>query len=246
MKFKRILSILLVLLVLVAGGTLVWSYSNARQAEPQALVYLQSGELVDVRVDDWITFTPNHVTPTTGFIFYPGGNVVPEAYAPTLYQIAAQGFLVADVSMPLNLAVMGADKAAQVIAAHPEIENWAIGGHSLGGAMAARFAARHPELLEGLVLWAAYPADSDPLTRSEIAVLSISGTLDGLATPNKISNSFANLPPDTQFMMIEGGNHAQFGYYGEQKGDNPATISRETQQEYVITATTAFLASLGH
>jgi pimeloyl-ACP methyl ester carboxylesterase len=146
--------------------------------------------------------------------------------------------------MPLNLAVFASDAAADVIAAYPDVSHWAIGGHSLGGAMAARFAYGHPAEVQGLALWAAYPDGSNDLSDRDLAVASIYGTLDGLATREKIAASRALLPPTTDWVVIEGGNHAQFGWYGPQSGDNPATISREEQQRQVIEATLELLASL--
>ena len=119
-----------------------------------------------------------------------------------------------------------------------------IGGHSLGGAMAARFVDQNPGTLDGLALWAAYPAESNSLADDSIAVISISGTLDGLANVRKIQNSVPFLPADTIFLPIEGGNHAQFGFYGEQNGDLPATISREAQQDQIVEAMIEFLAGL--
>jgi dienelactone hydrolase len=131
--------------------------------------------------------------------------------------------------------------AADVISAYPEIKNWAVGGHSLGGAMAANFAHKNPAQIDGLFFWAAYPASSDNLSGQDINVISIYGTLDGLATGDKINASRPLLPADTTWVAIEGGNHAQFGWYGEQPGDNPATISREEQQAQVIEAMFKFL-----
>jgi len=146
--------------------------------------------------------------------------------------------------MPLNLAVLNPGAAHDVIAAYPQIQRWAVGGHSLGGAMAANFAKNNPEAVQGLVLWAAYPASSDDLSASSLSVLSIYGTLDGLATGEKINASRALLPEDTTYVPIEGGNHAQFGWYGEQSGDNTAAITRQVQQDQIIQATVALLNSL--
>jgi hypothetical protein len=95
-----------------------------------------------------------------------------------------------------------------------------------------------------LVLWAAYPAESDDLSGQDLAVVSIYGTRDGLATPDKIDASRPLLPPDTRWVAIEGGNHARFGWYGPQNGDNPATISREDQQRQVVAATVNLLQQL--
>jgi pimeloyl-ACP methyl ester carboxylesterase len=148
--------------------------------------------------------------------------------------------------MPLNLAVLGANRADAVIKANPEIGHWAIGGHSLGGSMAAKYVYDHPQAVDGLALWASYPAGNNSLAgRDDLATVSISGTQDGLSTPAKIEASRALLPGSARYVAIEGGNHAQFGWYGPQSGDNPATISREDQQRQTVTATVELLASLG-
>jgi pimeloyl-ACP methyl ester carboxylesterase len=143
--------------------------------------------------------------------------------------------------MPFNLAVFGSGRASQVIAAHPEIDQWVLGGHSLGGAMAASYVYSNPGAMDGLFFLAAYPAGNQSLAESGMNVLSISGTKDGLATPEKIAASIPLLPKDTIFFPIEGGNHAQFGWYGPQSGDNPATISREEQQKLVLQKLAAFI-----
>jgi len=111
--------------------------------------------------------------------------------------------------------------------------------------MAARYADEHPDAAAGLVLWASYPAEGNDLSaRTDLAVVSIYGTRDGLATEEKIAASEALLPPETVWAPIPGGNHAQFGAYGPQSRDNAATISREEQQAIIVEATVALLASL--
>ena len=110
--------------------------------------------------------------------------------------------------------------------------------------MAARFAYGHADEVQGLVLWAAYPDGSNDLSESHLAVTSIYGTLDGLATVDEIEASRSLLPPTTTWMAVEGGNHAQFGWYGPQSGDNPAAITREEQQQQVVQATLQLLESL--
>jgi hypothetical protein len=210
---------------------------------PEALTALESDSRVQVTADRWLAFVPANEQPTTGLILYPGGRIDPRSYAPTARAIAGNGYLVVIVPMPLNLAVFASDAAAGVMAAYPDVSQWAIGGHSLGGAMAARFAYGHPGEVQGLVLWAAYPDGSNDLSDRELNVTSIYASLDGLATLEKIEASRRLLPPTTQWVAIEGGNHAQFGWYGPQPGDNPATISREQQQEQVVDATIQLLES---
>jgi hypothetical protein len=237
-----LLSLLFILVVAVAGFVL-WGETPSRPM-PEALASLESDAQVTVTNEPWLTFTPTASQPTTGLIFYPGGHVDYRAYAPAARQIAAQGYQVVIVPMPLNLAVLGINSAEKVIDAYPDIEHWVIGGHSLGGAMAANFAKKHPGVVDGLALWAAYPAASDDLSTSGLNVVSISGSQDGLATPAKIDASRPLLPADTTWTVIAGGDHGQFGWYGDQSGDNPAAISRADQQAQIVAATVALLKAL--
>jgi dienelactone hydrolase len=182
--------------------------------------------------------------PATGFIFYPGGRVDFRSYAPGARAIAGAGYLVVMVPMPLNLAILAPDRALEVQKAFPDVRQWVIGGHSLGGVMAARFAFKHPDKVKGLVLWASYPPGSVDLSNSNIAAASISGSLDGLSTPEKIQTSRKLMPAATRWVAIEGGNHAQFGWYGPQNGDRPATLSHAEQQALIVVATLELLKSL--
>jgi pimeloyl-ACP methyl ester carboxylesterase len=241
--WTRILLAVLGLLIVLMIGFVAWG-SVPAQPMPEALAALQSNQQANVTTGEWLTFQPADVQPSTGFIIYPGGRVDYRAYAPAAQAIADQGYLVVIVHMPLNLAVFNPGAAAGVIAAHPEIKHWAVGGHSLGGSMAANFVFTHPDAVDGLVLWASYPAASNNLSVTAVRVLSISGTLDGLSTPEKMAASRPLLPADTVWVPIAGANHAQFGWYGPQSGDNPATITREEQQQQIVQATISFLQSL--
>jgi hypothetical protein len=234
------LVIVALILVLAGVGFVAWGETPA-QAMPEAVAALQSGGPVMVTSEQWLAFSPATGQPDTGFVFYPGARVDYRAYAPAARQIAARGYLVVIVRMPLNLALFGVNAAQDVMAAYPQVRHWAVGGHSLGGAMAANFVKNHPGAVQGLVLWAAYPAASDNLADFGLRVASLYGSLDGLATGAKIDASRALLPADTTWVAIAGGNHAQFGWYGEQAGDNPAAISRSDQQSQVVAATLALL-----
>ena len=240
---KRWWVVVLGILLAAVIGFIAWGLIIPKPM-PEALAVMQPDSKVTITTDPWLVFQPTDQIPTTGLIIYPGGRVDPRAYAPIAYAIAAQGYLVVIVPMPLNLAVLGSDRAASVIQAYPDIQQWVIGGHSLGGSMAALFADKHRDQINGLVLWASYPASSNNLVDSNIQVASIYGTLDGLATKDKIDASQELLPADTTWAPIEGGNHAQFGWYGDQPGDNPATISRQDQQAQTIQATLDLLQSV--
>jgi dienelactone hydrolase len=233
------------ILILALIAFVVWAATPSGATMPEAQTAMTSTANVQVTQGDWLVFTPADAAPDTGFIFYPGGRVLVDSYAPMGQRLADEGYLVVMVPMPLNLAVLAPGRAADVISAYPEIEQWAIGGHSLGGAMAANFVRAHSGAVDGLVLWAAYPQASDSLAdRDDLVVTSIYGSEDGLATVTSIEESRQYLPATTRFVEIEGGNHAQFGWYGDQAGDNPAVISREAQQDIVYEATRALLEAI--
>ena len=235
---------LALLILLLVGGALLFAQAATAPPDAGALAALESDDQVEVSQEEWITFSPRNSVPNSGLILYPGGFVDPGAYAPAARQIAAAGYQVVIPSMPLNLAVLGANRASGIIAANPEIEHWAIGGHSLGGAMAAQHASRNADEIDALVLWAAYPPSSVDLSERDLKVASIYGTRDGLVSQADIDASRVQLPPTTHFASIEGGNHAQFGSYGAQKGDLSPEISVEEQQAQVAAATVAMLAEL--
>jgi pimeloyl-ACP methyl ester carboxylesterase len=243
-RLRLILLIVVIVIVLLVGGFVVWA-STPPTPMSAAIVALESNDRVAVQSGEWITFLPVQGTPTTGFIFYPGGRVDARSYAPPLRQIADAGYLVALVPMPLNLAFFGSNNADAVIAAYPEISHWVIGGHSLGGAMAGRYAHDHPDTIDGLVLWASFVEESFSLAARDIPVASIYGTLDGLASIESVESSRVVLPADARLIAIEGGNHAQFGDYGDQAGDRAATISREDQQAQAVAATIQLLERAG-
>jgi hypothetical protein len=240
---KRWWLILIGILVTAMIGFVAWGLIIPTPM-PEAIAAMQSDNQVKVTSKPWLVFQPVDGMPTTGFVIYPGGRVDPRAYAPQAHEIASKGYLVVIVPMPLNLAVFGSNKASKVIDEFPNIENWVIGGHSLGGSMAALYAYNHSDQIDGLVLWASYPASSNDLSNSNLKVVSISASLDGLATPDKIEASRQLLPAGTTWVNIIGGNHAQFGWYGSQAGDETATISRTDQQTQVVRATLELLNSI--
>ena len=247
MRRRWLWVLLLVPLALVLGFT-GWAVAGSARNAPAAVAEaaLVSDAEVTVALEPWLSFRPVNSTPTIGFIIYPGGLVPPEAYAPAARAIAAAGYFVVITPAPLNLAVIAPDAAAEVIATYPDIERWAIGGHSLGGAMAARYAYENPDAVDGLVLWASFQAQNNDLSDRDLAVTSIYGTNDGLSTPEEVQASAQLLPPDARLVPIEGGNHSQFGAYGDgpQNRDNPATISFVEQQAQIVAATVELLQQL--
>lgn len=163
-------------------------------------------------------------------IFYPGGKVEETAYAPLLHHLAGQGMDVCLVRMPFRLSVFGVNKAAQVIKKH-DYDHWYIGGHSLGGAMAANYAAANGEQLSGVYMLAAYA--TKPLDQNNKVII-IYGSEDRVLNQGKLEEGNRYLPDHSMTYVIEGGNHAQFGNYGRQDGDGNALISAEEQQRRTV------------
>jgi hypothetical protein len=243
--FKKILTRVLiglaVVLVVAVIGFLAWT-RIARYAAISPAVAIASGTQVS---QGWYVFQPQ--TPNgTGLIIYPGGLVDPAAYAPLARLIADSGALVVIVPMPLDLAVFGINNADPVFTAYPEVQHWALAGHSLGGSMAAQYIANRASSLGklgGLALWASYSPDGTDLSQLPIKAVSIYGTFDGVM--NRNVERLKGLPAGTPTVVIEGGNHAGFGSYGAQAGDQPATITPEQQWKQVADATVEMMQKMG-
>lgn len=162
-----------------------------------------------------------------GFIFYPGGKVQAEAYVPLMTACAEKGILCCLVQMPFNLAIFDVNAADGLQKKFPSIEKWYIGGHSLGGAMAASYLNKNKEKYEGLILLASY--STEDFSKSDLKILSIFGSEDKVLNHEKYQEYKKNLPENFTEVEIKGGSHAFFGMYGFQKDDGIATITNEEQ-----------------
>jgi pimeloyl-ACP methyl ester carboxylesterase len=241
MKKKKILLILIGAVVLALLGAFAFLSSTHYKATADVLATTAADQTAVV-AKDRIEFWPADQEAKTGFILYPGGNVDFRAYAPLARDISREGYFAVVARMPLSLAVFNKNRADDIICRYPEIKQWVISGHSLGGVMAARYALDNKDIIAGLVLLASYP-DQD-LSAADIKVLSILGTKDGVINLEKYESSKPYLPGDTIFVPIVGGNHAYFGNYGFQKGDMEADLSLNEQQKQIVAATVSFLQKL--
>jgi len=218
-----------VLLMGIATVAYMLPYSAAGETARQ---YLENpAEGVTVReTKASISFIPERGA-ETGLILYPGAKVDSAAYAPVAERLAEKGVLCVVVKMPLHFALLRQDAADAVRGAWPEVQNWYIGGHSLGGVAAGMYLEQHAADYSGLVLLASYV--NRDLSGTELRVLSICGSEDGVMNAERCRESRSLLPAETEEYIIDGGNHAGMGDYGPQKGDNPAAISGESQAELV-------------
>lgn len=227
---KKIL-LIIGIIVLAITGVCVFYVKDYYKALPEALVILEEApERVKVleEKNKQIVFEVENAK--TGFIFYPGGKVQYEAYVPLLSELAEQGIMCVLLHMPANLAVLDMNAADGIIEKYPEIEEWYLGGHSLGGSMAASYVDKHPEEFEGLVLLASY--STADLTDDDLTVISIYGSEDKVLNEQKYEEYRGNISKNLTEVIIEGGNHAYFGTYGMQEGDGEAKITNEEQIQY--------------
>lgn len=226
---KRLLAGGIVLLVLATlAGAFFWYVSDYYRAEDVALEALaQDGTIKEQ--GNLTILSPSYPT-DTAIIFYPGAKVEAEAYLPLLDQIRQLGVTCILVHMPFHMAIFDANAAEEVMEQFPEYQHWYMAGHSMGGAMASQFAAGHPDEVDGLILLGAYLYGDYP----EEDTLTIYGSLNQSVEDH--------IDYTENIVEIQGGNHAQFGNYGPQKGDLPATITAEEQQKQTVEAIEAFLA----
>ena len=216
------------LILAILTGAFFWYVSDYYRAEDAALEVLAQDRGITVQ-DNLTILSPTYPT-DTAIIFYPGAKVEAEAYLPLLDQIRQTGVAYILVHMPFHMAIFDANAAEAVIDQFPEYQHWYIAGHSMGGAMASQFASDHPDLVDGLILMGAYIYGDYPAEDT----LTIYGSLNQSVEDN--------IDYTENIVEIEGGNHAQFGNYGPQKGDLPAAISAEEQQKQTVEAIEAFLA----
>jgi acetyl esterase/lipase len=240
--------ILLVCVLLGAAYIGWWRYDHQNREHavtPEALAALVSDAAVTVEENDWFVFRPATTTPTKGLIFYPGGECDERGYAEPLRAIAAAGYMVVLVPMPLQLAVFDIDAADEVIAAYPEIKSWAIAGHSLGGSMAAAYAGSPPDGLEGLLFWDAYAAND--MTGSTLKIRMIHRADDAGNPPPDYTPKLPLLPEQTEFVPLVGGQHLNFGRFipGTLYRDlPPAELDPNQQRAMVAEASIEFMRQL--
>ncbi len=237
---KRVI-IIMVVAALIAGSifaVLLYINDYYRPTE-KAQKAILGNEIVSVaEEDEYYIFSlksensEGDIGTGQGIIFYPGGKVDEVAYAPLLLELAEEGYEVYLVKMPAKLAMFGMNRAEAIIEKATDVTTWTMMGHSLGGAMAASFCASHDEDVDNLVLLAAYSMEN--ISALDMDVYSFYGSEDGVLNMENYEKYYSNLPESVVEMVIDGGNHAYFGNYGEQDKDGTATITREEQQQTVL------------
>ena len=227
-KRKRIIFITtlsaLIVLAIIVGACAIYLGDYYRADEEAIGAFLPQGTVWNEE-SGRIVFKPEGAT--KGFIFYPGGKVEYTAYIPLMQACAEEGILCVLVKMPFNLAVLDVNAADGIQNEHPEIKEWYIGGHSLGGSMAASYVYDNIEEYEGLILLGSY--STVDLSHTDLLVLSVFGSEDKVMNRKKYEDNKSNLPSNFTEVVIDGGCHAYFGMYGKQDGDGTPTVTNEEQ-----------------
>ena len=236
-KHKRKIFIIttsvLLTLAIIIGACAIY-LGDYYRADEGAIAVFNTDENITVSVSENgnVIFEPQNAT--CGFIFYPGGKVEHHAYEPLLAELAREGVLCVIVKMPFKLAVFDIGAADGIQEQYPKIENWYIGGHSLGGSMAASYLEKNSEDYEGLILLGSY--STADLSNTDLKVLSIYGSEDKVMNREKYEENKSNLPSGFTEIVIDGGCHAYFGMYGAQDGDGMPTISNGEQIRQTVDA----------
>lgn len=229
-KAKWLAIPILICLCLLAAG--IWYVNDIYRSNADVSEYLhKTGSVTVTEIENGLYL--DGPGSDAAMIFYPGAKVEYTAYLPLLYQLSDRGVDCFLLKMPCNLAFLGKNKADDILASYT-YSRWYLSGHSLGGAMAASYASKHLDDLDGLVLLAAYPTET--LKSERFSVLSVYGSEDGVLNREKLAGGRSLMPEAYIEICVEGGNHAQFGDYGAQKGDRPAAVSQEKQQTQTVDA----------
>ena len=225
---KTLLRVILpiLLLSLLCGGSFGYLGTYYHAELPAAQTASADPSLHEKTLDHGdIALEPENAS--VGVIFYPGGKVEETAYLPLLRALAQKGVLCMLCKMPFRLAVLDLHAADDARAQFPDIGRWYIGGHSLGGVMAAEEVAKHPGAYSGLFLLGAY--STADFTGQNLPVLSLVGSEDRVLDREKYEQNRGNISENLREIEIDGGCHAGFGAYGPQKGDGVPAISGEQQ-----------------
>lgn len=235
-KFKKILLWILGILLVIIFAGISYLHFSAYQPSTQANHAARTA-IINPQVT---TFKAKHNKMTV--IFYPGALVKPNSYSIWAKGLAKQGYTVKIAHFPLNMAFFKINAANKLISNN---EPYVIGEHSLGGAIAARYAHyNYNHNLKGVFFLGAYADEKGRLDKLKLPVLSITASHDGVLNWQKYQTDKKYLPQDTQYVTTKGGNHGGFGSYGTQKGDKKATISNLKQQEIIVRTITKWLKKI--
>ncbi len=221
---KKIIIVIVSILVLLTGG-IIYYLNDYYHADETAIQYTKTAE----EIDGNLYFEGENKE--LGFIIYPGGKVESSAYSVLASKLNSYGYTTVIAEFPFNLGILNTDVANDIIEEENEIEQWVIIGHSLGGVSASMYAQETSNIL-GITFLASYPYED--LSKGDLKCLSIIASEDKVLVNSDYQENKDKFPSDFKEVIIDGGNHSGFGYYGQQKGDGESTITTEEQHDIVV------------
>lgn len=238
-------AVLLAVVFVAIGGILIWSTITYPASEAGLAAARADDRIAIDDTADRVVLTPTDDSAPLdgeGLVFLAGAKVEPLAYVSTFRELAAEGVTVVIVRPILNFAIIDPRPLSDFTAAAPDVTTWSVGGHSAGGVRGCTY-AEDPEVRR-LVLLASYCSLGDLSDRTDLAALSITGSRDGVLNADAAAESRSLMPADTEYVELDGVNHAQFGDYGDQAGDDPATTTDDEARAEIADVLTAFFAGL--
>lgn len=236
---------LFAVVVLAATGFFTWAKTPMAATASSLAAVADDPRVAVVDRPDVVVMRPARtVALDQGLVFVAGARVDPQAYEQVLAGLVATGVTVVVERPVLGFGILDPRPLDHFTDLAPEVTTWAVGGHSLGGVRACRYAADDPAV-DGLVLFGSYCATTDLSGRDDLPVLSLGGGEDGLSTPADLERHRDMLPADATVVEIPGLAHAQFGSYGEQPGDGRPTIDDEEARARIDRELTSFFAGVG-
>ncbi len=238
LKAFVIISMSVVGIIILLAESCLWFLLDAYEADDKAIeAFADGGNISYTVIGNTTVFYPEEAE--KGFIFYPGAKVEHEAYIPLMEALADNGIMCILVEMPLHFPLIDGDAAEEIVGDYPEIEEWYIGGHSLGGYAASLYLEESSKKYEGLILLASYSGAD--LTETDLSVLCMYGTEDSIMNADRYSEGLELLPAGYREVIIEGGCHAYFGVYDGQDGN----LAKITNEEQINICTNAILELIG-
>ena len=240
-KWWKIFKIIWFSLVLIF---FVWNWTTFQSHNLPKNTFTNSDLVSVVETDGQITFISDSSKNIFEIIFFQGGLTDPKAYAPLCRKLAESGFTCHLIKMNWRLPQYDYQKISKLF--NLKQGSYIIGGHSQGGKMAAKFVYENPKLMKGLFLMGtSHPRDID-LSSQNIPCIKLYAENDGLASVEEVMENKIKLPKDAKLVLINGGNHSQFGYLGKLLMDSSADISIEEQQQKTYDHLINFMNKIKH
>jgi pimeloyl-ACP methyl ester carboxylesterase len=210
---------------------MIWGFSTFQSRDLPVDTFVTTDKVQVLEKEDEIVFLAKSNPKSIEIIFFQGGLVDPNAYAPFAREIAQQGFTFHLIKASWRFPQYDYEKVLGMFdLTHGK---FVVGGHSQGAKTAAQLAYQNPDQVTGLFLMGTTHPRDISLSTFNAPTIKFYAEFDGLASVPEVLKNKDKLPPNANMVFIKGGNHSQFGHMGELFFDNNAAISRDEQQAFI-------------